>query len=74
MYSELLKGTWNKLKRQVKVKWKLTDDDLAQIGGKEEELLEILQKRYGYSKHKAEEEYNNFIVRFERRHLPRKPM
>jgi uncharacterized protein YjbJ (UPF0337 family) len=73
MYSELLKGKWNKMKREVKVKWNnLTDEDLSQIDGKEEELLELLQKKYGYSQEKAEEEYNTFIVRFERRHSERK--
>jgi uncharacterized protein YjbJ (UPF0337 family) len=72
MYADLLKGKWNQLKRRVKEKWSLTDDDLALIEGNEEELLGLLQKRFGYSQDKAEQEYHNFIVRYERRHLKRK--
>lgn len=71
MYADLLKGKWEQLKRRVKQKWDLSDEDLTRIRGNEEELLDLLQKRFGYSKDKAEEEYHNFIVRYERRHLKR---
>jgi uncharacterized protein YjbJ (UPF0337 family) len=74
MYADLLKGKWEQLKRRVKAKWDLTDNDLAQIEGSEEALLAFLQKKFGYTKDKAEEEYHNFIVRYERRHLKRKEM
>ena len=43
---------------------KLTDDDLTQIEGKEEQLLGLLQKRCGYAKEKAEQEYKGFIGRY----------
>ena len=43
---------------------KLTDDDLAQVEGKEEQLVGLLQKKYGYAKEKAEEEYKGFIGRY----------
>lgn len=52
--------------RLIKSRGKLTDDDLAQVEGKEEQLLGILQKRYGYAKEKAEEEYKEFIGRYGR--------
>ena len=71
MHADLLKGKWDQLKRRVKAKWNLSDIDLAQVEGNEEELLELLQRRFGYSKDKAEDEYHNFIVRYERRHLKR---
>jgi uncharacterized protein YjbJ (UPF0337 family) len=65
MNADILKGQWKEIKGEAKQKWgKLTDDDLAQVEGKEEQLLGILQKRYGYTKEKAEEEYLGFIRRF----------
>jgi uncharacterized protein YjbJ (UPF0337 family) len=65
MNADILKGQWKEIKGEVKQKWgKLTDDDLTQIEGKEEQLLGLLQKRYGYAKEKAEEEYKEFISRF----------
>ena len=51
MNEDILKGKWKEIKGEVKQKWgKLTDDDLAQVEGKEEQLLGLLQKRYGYAK------------------------
>jgi uncharacterized protein YjbJ (UPF0337 family) len=67
MNEDILKGKWKEIKGEVKQKWgKLTDDDLAQVEGKEEELLGLLQKRYGYAKEKAAEEYKGFIVRYQK--------
>ncbi len=71
MHADLLKGKWEQLKRRVKEKWDLTDLDLEQIRGDEDTLLELLQKKFGYSKDKAEDVYHAFIVRYERRHLKR---
>jgi len=56
-----IKGNWKQFKGQVKQQWgKLTDDDLAHIDGKREELVGRLQSRYGFEKEKAEEELKHF--------------
>jgi len=61
MNEDILKGQWHELKGGIKAKWrKLTDDDLTMVNGESEELMGILQTRYGYSKDKAKEEYDNF--------------
>ncbi len=66
MNEEVMKGKWKGIKGGIKEKWgKLTDDDLTQIEGKQEKLLGLLQQRYGYSKEKAEEEYTQFMTRYE---------
>jgi hypothetical protein len=41
---------------------KLTDDDLTRVEGKEEQPLGLLQKRYGYAKEKANQEFKELIV------------
>ncbi len=59
---DVLKGKWKEIKGDVKSKWgKLTDDDLMQIEGDQEKFIGILQKRYGYGKDKAEQEYREFM-------------
>ena len=61
MNEDILKGQWHELKGGIKAKWgKLTDDDLTMVNGQSEKLMGILQTRYGYSKDKAKEEYDNF--------------
>ncbi|PKO15078.1 MAG: CsbD family protein [Chloroflexi bacterium HGW-Chloroflexi-10] len=59
---DILLGKWHELKGQVRHKWgKLTDDDLTRLSGKTEELVGILQQRYGYGKAQAENEINNWL-------------
>lgn len=57
MNKDLFSGQWGVLKGHIKEKWgKLTDDDITQINGKRDQLLGLLQKRYGYEKERAEKE------------------
>ena len=65
MNEDILKGRWKEIKGEVKQTWgKLTDDDLIEVEGKEEQLLGLLQQKYGYAREKAEEEYKEFIARY----------
>jgi len=62
MNEDIFKGKWKELKGSVKEKWgELTDDDVTEVEGKTEKLVGILQEKYGYSKDKAQEEYNEFM-------------
>ncbi|MES2273654.1 MAG: CsbD family protein, partial [Chlamydiota bacterium] len=46
MNRDLFEGKWHEVKGKIKEKWgKLTDDDVAQINGKYEQLVGRLQKR-----------------------------
>jgi uncharacterized protein YjbJ (UPF0337 family) len=59
---DILDGKWHELKGKVRQQWgKLTDDDLTQMSGKTEELVGVLQQRYGYGKAQAEIEINNWL-------------
>ena len=40
---------------------KIADDELDRAEGKAEQLVGLLQQRYGYSKEKAQEEYDRFL-------------
>src|SRR6267142_4293210 len=67
MNKDVLQGKWREMKGEVKEQWgKLTDDDLDRIEGKGEQLLGLLQQRYGYARDKAEEEYKRFMEKYPR--------
>ena len=56
-----IKGDWNILKGQLKQRWaKLTDDDLAYVDGKQDELLGRIQKRTGETREKVESTIREF--------------
>ena len=46
---------WDQMKGRVQQQWgELTDDDVALIGGKRDELIGRLEDRYGMAKDSAE--------------------
>lgn len=55
-----IKGNWNFLKGKLKQKYgELSDDDLAYVKGKEEEMLGKLQKKTGKTRDELVKEINN---------------
>ncbi|HSN94067.1 MAG TPA: CsbD family protein, partial [Anaerolineaceae bacterium] len=63
---DILEGKWHELKGQARQQWaKITDDDLALLSGKTEELAGVLQQRYGYGKAQAEHEINDWLGKFD---------
>ena len=54
-------GGWKEIKGRVREKWgKLTDDELDEIEGKREQMVGLLQRKYGYAKEKAEQELDGW--------------
>lgn len=61
---DYVEGNWKQLAGKVKEQWgKLTDDDLAAVNGKREQLEGALQQKYGYAKDKAKTEVGDWIAR-----------
>ena len=57
MNRDIFQGDWNIVKGKVKENWgNLTDDDVAEIRGRRDQLVGKLQKRYGYNEEEAEQE------------------
>lgn len=64
MNDDILKGKWKEIKGEIKKQWgDLTDDELMEIDGEKDKLVGTIQKKYGYSKEKAEDEYKSFMDR-----------
>lgn len=62
MNDDILSGKWNQLKGKVKQQWgELTDDDLDRISGKRDEIVGLVQERYGWERERAEAEMDKFL-------------
>jgi len=58
-------GNWTEVRGKFREQWgKLTDDDLAVIAGRRDQLLGRIQQRYGYTRETVEEEVKQFENRF----------
>lgn len=61
MNKDTIAGNWKELKGRVKQQWsKLSDDRLAEIDGKREQLAGEIQQAYGVSKEEAEKQVEDF--------------
>ena len=57
-----IEGNWKQLQGHAKRQWgKLTDDDLSQISGKQEELAGRIQARYGIEKEEAQRQIDSWL-------------
>ena len=57
MNDDVLNGQWKQAKGHVREWWgKVTDDDVDRINGKGEQLVGVLQERYGWTRERAKQE------------------
>ena len=62
MNKDILEANWKQMRGQAKEWWgKLTDDDLDRAAGKAEQLIGLLQEKYGYTRERAEEEFDRRV-------------
>jgi len=63
MNTDQFEGKWKQLKGAVKQRWgKLTDDDIALLSGKRDELVGKIQERYGITKEQAQREADEWAT------------
>ena len=59
---DVMVGKWKQVRGMVKQWWgKLTDNDLSRISGRYEELVGLIQERYGHTRDQAEKEVARFM-------------
>jgi len=62
MAINILKGQWKQLRGSIKERWgELTNDEIDQAAGEAQQLVGLLQEKYGYTKQKAEDEVAQFL-------------
>ncbi|MCR8547676.1 CsbD family protein [Salipiger sp. P9] len=60
---DIVQGKWKQLKGSVQEQWgELTDDDLDRAAGNREQLVGIIQERYGLAKAEAERKVDAFFA------------
>jgi uncharacterized protein YjbJ (UPF0337 family) len=58
------KGKWNEIKGKVKEQWgELTDDEIDRIEGQRDQLVGIIQQRYGMARDDAERDVERWETR-----------
>lgn len=66
MNTDQIKGEWKQVVGRVKVAWgELTDDDLARINGKRDQLIGRVQERYGIAREEAERQVKDWERRIQ---------
>jgi uncharacterized protein YjbJ (UPF0337 family) len=59
-----IKGNWHQLKGKAREAWgDLTDDDLARLEGSQEQLVGVIQERYGIAKEEAQRQVDEWANR-----------
>jgi len=62
MNKDIFEGKWKEMRGQLKEWWgELTDDELEQANGNAEQIVGLLQQKYGYTREAAEKEFNRRI-------------
>lgn len=65
MNKDIFEGKWKEMRGQIKEWWgKLTDDELEQAAGNSEQIIGLLQQKYGYTRERAVEELNKHVAEF----------
>ncbi len=69
MSNDILEGRWKQMRGSAKEWWgKLTDSDLDRIAGKRDQLVGVLQEKYGYTHEKAGNEIDRRLKEYDQKH------
>jgi uncharacterized protein YjbJ (UPF0337 family) len=74
MNKDIAAGMWKELKGKAKEQWgRLTDDELDRAEGRADQVIGLLQQKYGYARERAEQEYRRFSEQWGGDRTPRTP-
>ena len=65
MNEDIFAGQWKQMRGELKSWWgKLADDDLDRIGGQKDQLIGLVQEKYGYARDHVEQEVERRFKEF----------
>ena len=66
MNEDIFAGQWKQMRGELKSWWgRLTDDDLERVGGRKDQLVGLVQEKYGYVREHAEHEVERRLKEFD---------
>jgi uncharacterized protein YjbJ (UPF0337 family) len=66
MQNDALSRKWKHFRNEINNHWsELSSDDLDQIDGRRDNLVILLESKYGYARNRAEREVERVISEFE---------
>jgi uncharacterized protein YjbJ (UPF0337 family) len=66
MSQDALKAKWKQFRKELNYYWnQLSSDDIDTVDGKRDNLVVLLERRYGYAHRRAEKEVDAFVTEFE---------
>ena len=68
MDKDVLRAKWKQCRNELNYQWtELSSNDLDQVDGKRDNLVFLLEHRYGYARRRAEREVDLVVSEFEDR-------
>lgn len=62
MNTDQIAGKWKQIKGKAQAKWgEITGDDWDRIEGRREEIVGLVQEKYGHAKAEAEAEVDDWL-------------
>lgn len=59
---DTIEGTWKQVSGKAKQRWgEITGDEWSQISGKRDEIVGLVQKRYGQARDEAERDVDAWL-------------
>lgn len=60
--TDILEGKWKQMRGALRERWaNVTDDDLERIVGRRDQMVGLLQERYGYTRQEASNQLDDFV-------------
>jgi uncharacterized protein YjbJ (UPF0337 family) len=66
MYQDVLRAKWKHFRNVINDHWnELSPEDLDRIDGQRDDLVILLERKYGYARRRAEREVERVLTDFE---------
>jgi uncharacterized protein YjbJ (UPF0337 family) len=65
MQYDLLRTKWKQFRNEINHQWKqLTAEEVERVEGRRDNLVVLLERRYGYARRRAEQEVDLIVAEF----------
>jgi len=66
MYRDVLRTRWKHFRNEINAHWaELSSDELDRVDGRRDNLVILLESKYGYARGRAEREVERVVTDFE---------